>query len=184
MHDRASHSTRRTAPDPRRDQRFDEVFGALLPRLYRRSVQLTGRASHTAEDAVHDTYLKLAARPGPFLDHPEPYAYALRTLLSVIRDGLRRERRTVPVADAGHRTAGGTDGRGGAWDGGLERHAAETEVRRLLATLTPRQAGAVTLVDLHGHTLDQAARILGVHRGTVARTRERALDHLRRRLTG
>ncbi|MFE4668190.1 RNA polymerase sigma factor [Streptomyces sp. NPDC056716] len=162
------------APTPPADT-FDTVFGPLLPRLYRRSRQLTRETSYSAEDAVHDAYVKLAARPASFLSHPDPYAYAFRALLSVIRDRWRRERRMVPTAEVdAHVTT--------AWDGGVARRAAELDVLRLLTTLTPQQARSVILVDLDGHTLDQAADIMGVHRATVAGTRARALHSLRHRL--
>ncbi|WP_165985601.1 RNA polymerase sigma factor [Streptomyces sp. YIM 98790] len=154
-------------------RRFDELFCALLPRLYRRAALLTA-SSQTAEDFVHDTYLKLAARPERILAHPEPYAYAFATLLSVVRDAWRRDRRLV-VRECVEPSAG----EGAAWDGGLNRRAAELEAVRLLSRLTVRQAGVVILMDLDGYTIDQAAKILGVHRGTAARARARALDKLR-----
>ncbi|MER7107252.1 sigma factor-like helix-turn-helix DNA-binding protein [Streptomyces sp. NPDC000229] len=88
---------------------------------------------------------------------------------------MRRERKLVPTAEVEPRSAA-------PWDGGVERRAAEIDVSRLLTLLTPQQAGSMILVDLDGYTLDQAARIMGVHRGTVARTRARALDRLRRRI--
>lgn len=163
---------------------FDEVFCGLLNRLYRRAAMLAG-SRQSAEDAVHEVYLKLAARPERFLAHPEPYAYAFASLLSVVRDGWRKERRQVLVADVEFGEDGGGGPGGGAapgtqWDdGGLERRTSELETVRLLRQLTVRQAGVVVLVDLDGYTIDQAARILGLHRGTVALTRRRALDKLR-----
>jgi RNA polymerase sigma factor (sigma-70 family) len=169
--------------------RFDETFCELLPRLYRRAVMLAGTRSW-AEDAVHEAYLKLAARPQRFLDHPEPYAYAFTALLSVVRDTHRRERRQVLVDDvevSGAADAAGQAGRLGSigpvvaagWDGGVERRDAEMEAVRLLGRLSSKQAGVVILVDLDGYTIDQAARIIGVHRGTAARHRTRALEKLR-----
>ncbi|MBC9728202.1 RNA polymerase sigma factor [Streptomyces sp. TRM68367] len=180
-----------TSPSPQ--TRFDESFCALLPRLYRRAVMLAGSRSW-AEDAVHEAYLKLAARPQRFLDHPEPYAYAFTAVLNVVRDTHRRERRQVLVDDVDlPGAAGGADrGRQGAvgpvvaaaWDGGVERSDAEMEAVRLLRRLSSRQAGVVVLVDLDGYTIDQAARILKVHRGTAARHRARALEKLRSLLSG
>jgi RNA polymerase sigma-70 factor (ECF subfamily) len=181
------------SPDPS----FDEVFCELLHRLYRRAAMLAG-SRQSAEDAVHEVYLKLAARPEKFLAHPEPYAYAFSALLSVVRDSWRKERRQVLVADVEFGDDGGGSGGGGAgggfagapqpgsqWDdGGLERRASELETVRLLRQLTVRQAGVVVLVDLDGYTIDQAAGILGLHRGTVALTRRRALDKLRGAMRG
>ncbi|GAA2681731.1 RNA polymerase sigma factor [Streptomyces lunalinharesii] len=163
---------------------FDEVFCGLLPRLYRRAVLLAG-PRQSAEDVVHEAYLKLAARPQRFLAHPEPYAYAFTAVLSVARDAHRKERRQVlveavdavdgPGAGAGPGAAGGS----GGWDGGVGRRHAELEAVRLLGRLSHRQAGIVILVDLDGYTIDQAAKIMKVHRGTAARHRARALDRLR-----
>ena len=150
---------------------FDQLFCSLLPRLYRRAALLVEQA--LAEDVVHEAYLKLATRPARFLAHPEPYAYAFATMVSVVRDRWRRGRRQIPVAEL-------DEGAEGALDGGLGWQEGVWEARRLLAGLAPREAAAVLLVDLDGYTIDQAAAILKVHRGTVSRARSRALDKLRR----
>ncbi|MFB6667121.1 RNA polymerase sigma factor [Streptomyces parvus] len=155
-------------PDVR--ARFDDLFTQLLPQLYRRSRSLSA-AHHRAEDAVHDTYLKLSARPRSFLDHAHPYAYACSALLSVTRDAWRREQRTVPNGEVEVVPA--------AREEGPEARLAELMTLRLLRSLTERQARAVILVDIEGHTLDDAARQLGLHRGTVAQLRRRALESLR-----
>ncbi|MGX1757714.1 RNA polymerase sigma factor [Streptomyces lydicus] len=168
---------------------FDEVFCGLLPRLYRRAVMLAG-SRQSAEDVVHEAYLKLAARPQRFLAHPEPYAYAFTAVLNVARDAYRKDRRQVLVdamdgveesgtGRAGGGSGAGAGGVGGGWDGGVEQRQAEIEAVRLLGKLSHRQAGIVILVDLDGYTLDQAAKIMKVHRGTAARHRARALDRLR-----
>lgn len=153
---------------------FDHVFCQLLNRLYKRAVLLTG-ARGPAEDAVHETYLKLASSPERLCLHPEPYAYAFVTLMNVVRDTWRRERRQVPVADVPAAPLGW----GHDWDGGLDQRSAELEVIRLLGHLTASQAAVVILVDLDGYTIDQAAGILGIHRGTVSRSRHGALVKLR-----
>ncbi|MCO6010086.1 RNA polymerase sigma factor [Actinoallomurus purpureus] len=152
---------------------FHEVFCALLPRLYRRAALLAGRSG--AEDAVHEAYLKLSSRPRRLLDHPEPYAYAFAAMVSVIRDEWRRDRRQALVPLTGDEI--------GSWDGGIGHREAELEAVELLSGLSAKQAAAVLLVDLDGYTIDEAADILGVHRGTVSRARARALLALRSSLT-
>lgn len=148
---------------------FDRLFCALLPRLYRRARLLAGEWD--AEDVVHEAYLKLAARPQRFLTHPEPYAYAFTALVSVLRNGRRREQGCSLVTLATEETSARADS-------GINGREAELEVVRLLAKLSKRQAAAVLLVDLDGYTIDEAAEILGVHRGTVSRARSRALNLL------
>ncbi|MFH9226461.1 RNA polymerase sigma factor [Streptomyces lydicus] len=162
---------------------FDEVFCGLLPRLYRRAVMLAG-SRQSAEDVVHEAYLRLAARPQRFLAHPEPYACAFTAVLNVARDAWRKERRQVLVDRLDGLEEGGEPGAAGpgGWDGGVERRHAEIEAVRLLGLLSHRQAGIVILVDLDGYTIDQAAKIMKVHRGTAARHRARALDRLRAHL--
>ncbi|MGX1853237.1 RNA polymerase sigma factor [Streptomyces sp. NBC_01456] len=174
---------RPTTASPAASPTFDEVFCGLLPRLYRRAVMLAG-SRQSAEDVVHEAYLKLARRPQRFLAHPEPYAYAFTAVLNVARDAHRKDRRQVlvdgmeEVEETGAGGAAAGAGPGG-WDGGVERRQAEIEAVRLLGKLSHRQAGIVILVDLDGYTLDQAAKIMKVHRGTAARHRARALDRLR-----
>lgn len=146
----------------------------MLPRLRRAAASLTGSPS-TADDIVHDAYLRIARRPARFLAHPQPYAYAFTTMANIVRDQWRRERRrpVVPDRAEGERTAADPAG------GGLADLHARWEVARLLRCLTAKQARAVALVDLDGYTVDEAAALLGVHRSTLAVTRRRALARLR-----
>jgi len=161
-----------------RSGEFDALFCDLLPRLYRRAVLLGGDGN--AEDAVHETYLKLARRPDRLLGHPEPYAYAFRALVSVTRDMWRARRRHVLLAEPPEPDEDfGTNA-----SDPIARREAEWEAVRMLGALPAKQAAAVLLVDLDGYTIDQAAEILGVHRGTVSRARERALTRMRTALGG
>ena len=150
-------------------EEFNAEFLKVLPRLYRRAVFLIGAAR--AEDAVHDAYLKLSARPERLVHHPEPYAYAFAAVVSAVRDSIRRTGRHVLVEQVPDRPEGST--------GPIELREAEWAVTELLGRLPERQAAAVLLVDLDGYTIDQAADILKVHRGTVSRARARALAALR-----
>ncbi|MFC4532548.1 RNA polymerase sigma factor [Sphaerisporangium dianthi] len=157
-------------PPPRASTaEFDALFSSLLARLYRRAVLLTGETN--AEDVVHEVYLKLVGKPSRLVDHPEPYAYAFRAMVSVVRDVWRRDERLVLTPEVDERLPGDTFG-----DHGRD---AEMEVVRLLRGLSAKQASVVILVDLDGYTVDQAAEFLGVHRGTVSRSRQRAIAKLR-----
>jgi RNA polymerase sigma factor (sigma-70 family) len=159
---------------PVREQ-FDRTFLGLMPRLHRRAVALSGSA-HLAEDAVQDAYVKLVGRPDRLTRHPLPYAYALTAVVSLLRDGWRRRRREVPAGDLFDSVPHPRPSTKDAKD-------AELEAVRLLKLLAASQAAAVALVDLDGYTIDQAAAVLGVHRGTVSRSRVRALERLRRALS-
>lgn len=145
---------------------FDEVFRELWPRLYRRTVAVTGSRELT-EEALRGAYVRLAARPERLLGHPEPYAYAFATVINVVQESWRRRRRGDDFSELPSLESTG------GW-----MRVREAELG-LLAELTPRQAGVVLLVDLDGFTLEQAAHALGLPRGTIAITRTRALRKLR-----
>ncbi|MFJ6619007.1 RNA polymerase sigma factor [Kitasatospora sp. NPDC091335] len=159
---------------------FNRVFTDLLPRLQQAAASLAG-SPLAAGDVVHDAYLRIARRPERFLGHPQPYAYAFTTMVNILRDQWRRERRRVPmpeipeVADAAARDRGAFD----PPTGGMVELQARWEVLRLLGFLTDKQARVVVLVDLDGYSVDEAAELLGLHRSTLAVTRRRAHGRLR-----
>jgi DNA-directed RNA polymerase specialized sigma24 family protein len=147
--------------------RFDVLFSGLLPRLYRRAALLVG--TDGAVDAVHEVYLKLVRNPERVLEHAQPYAYVITALVSVIRDDWRHNWRWVPIAVVPDLVDVGA----------VEMQEARWHATWLLRHLSPGQAEAVLLVDLDGFTIDEAAAVLHVHRGTVSRARARALASLR-----
>lgn len=147
---------------------FDELFCSLLPRLHRRAVLLIGEGR--GEDVVHEAYLRLARKPERLLSHPEPYGYVFRTMVNLMRSQWRSSR---------HELVSEGLPEGAADDRDIEQCEALWECKRLMARLSRRQAAAVLLVDLDGCTIDEAAAIMGVHRGTVARLRGRALERMR-----
>nr|BFD94474.1 hypothetical protein KitaXyl93_58340 [Kitasatospora sp. Xyl93] len=159
---------------------FNRVFTDLLPRLQQAAASLAGGPAG-AGDVVHDAYLRIARRPERFLGHPQPYAYAFTTMVNILRDQWRRERRRVSMpevpeaGDTGERDPGVSDPR----LGGMAELQARWEVLRLLGFLTDKQARAVVLVDLDGYSVDEAAELLGLHRSTLAVTRRRAHGRLR-----
>src|SRR2546423_2519388 len=123
---------------------YDEVFCALLPRLYRRTLALTN-SPQTAEDALHDAYLKLANQPDRLVQHPEPYAYAFSAVVSTSPDSWRRRSRRGLLDDV---TVLPVEVGPGDWDGGMGGREAGLETLPVLRNLTPRQAAVVLLVDL------------------------------------
>ncbi|MER7581448.1 RNA polymerase sigma factor [Kitasatospora sp. NPDC097691] len=159
---------------------FNRVFTDLLPRLQQAAASLTG-SPLAAGDVVHDAYLRIARRPERFLGHPQPYAYAFTTMVNILRDQWRRERRRVPMPEVPEQGAetGRDSAASGPRAGGMAELQARWEVVRLLGFLTAKQARAVALVDLDGYSVDEAAELLGLHRSTLAVTRRRAHGRLR-----
>ncbi|UJW32026.1 RNA polymerase sigma factor [Saccharothrix sp. AJ9571] len=156
------------------DARFDEVFLEVLDRLYSRVALLVG-SRHLADDLVQDVYVRLksrAGRRGRFVEHPNPYGYALATAMNLARGQWRSARRTTTLDRAGEASD----------DGGLSHFESWEAVSHVLQSLTVKEAVVVLLVDLDGHSLDEAAELLGVHKGTAQRNRMRAVAKLREAL--
>ena len=152
---------------------FDDTFLALRPRLVSRARTLTGNP-YDADDAVQEVYHRLArGYRDRFTRHPAPYAYAFHALRTLIHDNRRRRARDVPVGAAGEVDL---------LAGRRTEFTADVVVRDLMTVLTPTQRRAVFLVDVQGHSLEEAAAVLDVDRSAVHRTRARALRRLRRHL--
>ncbi|MEU9337006.1 RNA polymerase sigma factor [Streptomyces sp. NPDC048290] len=150
---------------------FDEAFTAVMPRLRRRLLALTGDP-HDADDLVQETYLRLSrrARSHTLVRQHQPYAYTCAAALNLLRDLWRHPSRQEHCTDR-------LPDRG--WDGGFARREAETVATGLLRGLSAKEAAAVILVDIEGLTHDAAAERLGAHRGTVQRNRMRGLAKIR-----
>jgi len=150
---------------------FDEAFTAVMPRLRRRLLALTGNP-HDADDLLQETYLRLSrrARAHTLTRQQQPYAYTCAAALNLLRDlwrhPSRQERCTDRLPERG-------------WDGGFASREAEAVTASLLRGLSPKEAAAVILVDIEGLTHDMAGEQLGAHRGTVQRNRMRGLAKIR-----
>ncbi|MFF9053674.1 RNA polymerase sigma factor [Streptomyces erythrochromogenes] len=150
---------------------FDEAFTAVMPRLRRRLLALTGNP-HDADDLLQETYLRLSrrARAHTLTRQQQPYAYTCAAALNLLRDlwrhPSRQERCTDRLPERG-------------WDGGFAGREAEAVTAALLRGLSPKEAAAVILVDIEGLTHDMAGERLGAHRGTVQRNRMRGLAKIR-----
>ncbi|WP_330291055.1 RNA polymerase sigma factor [Streptomyces sp. NBC_00576] len=150
---------------------FDEAFTAVMPRLRRRLVALTGNP-HDADDLLQETYLRLSrrARASTLARQQQPYAYTCAAALNLLRDLWRHPSRQERCTDRLPERS---------WDGGFASREAETVTTALLRELSPKEAAAVILVDIEGLTHDMAGERLGAHRGTVQRNRMRGLAKIR-----
>jgi RNA polymerase sigma factor (sigma-70 family) len=157
------------------EARFDRLFVTSMPELARRMLRL-GASGWEAEDLVNDLYLRLRCAPGArraVVTHPNPAGYLRRAAANLWYDRWKQYRqrqrlfdRLVVQAEV-------------VWDGGVDRWENHILVENALQHLSSVEATTVILVDLCGVTLDRAAEILGVHRGTVHRNRLRALERMR-----
>ncbi|MEU6158310.1 RNA polymerase sigma factor [Streptomyces sp. NPDC047130] len=145
----------------------EESIGEVLPLLRRQASRILDQ---DAEDAVQVTCLKLFKYSQSWLSHPNPQAYAVRAVITACYDMSRNG-----VQDA---LMGEIPDRPHPRDPLADREA-WWEMERLLSTASRKQAAAVYLVDVQGYSIDGAAELLGVHRGTVSRARLGGLRAMR-----
>jgi RNA polymerase sigma-70 factor (sigma-E family) len=139
---------------------FLELYHESFAAMVKLAVLLTG-SEHSAEDLVHDSYLRVHAR-WKHIDHPQ--AYLRRTVVNACRSAARRARReraaAVPVTRAAPFEA--------------------DELFDVLASLPHRQRAALILQFYEGLTQAEIAEVLGCREGTVASLVHRGLAQLRR----
>ncbi|CAJ1587679.1 RNA polymerase sigma factor SigM [[Mycobacterium] wendilense] len=151
---------------------FAELFARHRPRLTR----LAARRSDTPEDAadaLQDAMLDAHRRAGGFRHHAAVGSWLYRIVGNACIDRFRMNaaRREQWFDEDAHP---------------VEDHTAQIEtallVRAALMRLPPTQRAAVLAVDMHGYSVGEAARLLGVPEGTVKSRRARARAQLRRTL--
>ncbi len=145
---------------PEAELDFESFFRAQSTTLFRRLWLITGNRAE-AEDIMQDAFLKLWERWDRMEGVHDPTAYLYRTAINGFR---RRYRRRIPALRRTPALAPEEDDFARADD--------RQVVRRVLATLTPRQRAALVLTEMLGFTSEEAGRVLGVRAATV-----RALAH-------
>jgi RNA polymerase sigma-70 factor, ECF subfamily len=135
--------------------RFETFFEDERQRLFKALYFVTGDRDD-AEELTQDAFLHLWERWDE-IDHiDDPTAYLFRVALNGFRMRRRRAavamRKLVPMAEPS--------------DAFVEADM-RADVRALLLRLTPRQRAALLLVDLLGHSPEQAGRILQIRPSTV-----------------
>ena len=162
----------------------DEAAFELLVRRHQRLVfdvcRRVSRDHHDAEDAFQATFLALARKAGGIGKREAVagwlFRVAYRAALAASAGRARRTARERPVAAAAASAAPADPA------ASPERREAWAAVDEEVSRLPERFCAAVVLCYLEGKTVDEAARLLGCPRGTVASRLARAA-RLHRRLT-
>ncbi|HSP61115.1 MAG TPA: RNA polymerase sigma factor SigM [Ornithinimicrobium sp.] len=135
---------------------FGELFRRHKDRMWALALRTT-RDPELAADAVQDAFLNAFRRAGSFRGDSRVTTWLHRITVNACLDRLRRIRPTVDIAD--HDPVEPRDG----------HHAVDVrlDVRAALAQLPEGQQLALTLVDMHGLSVAEAAAVLEVAEGTV-----------------
>jgi RNA polymerase sigma-70 factor (ECF subfamily) len=135
---------------------YEDESGLLFRRLW----LVTGNSAE-AEELTQDAFLKVWERWERVGGMDDPVGYLYRTAMNLFRKRYRRAmlaiRRSVGLAPSHDDFADAED---------------RDTVRRVLATLPPRQRAALVLTDMLGFTPSEAGNALGVKASTV-----RSLSH-------
>jgi RNA polymerase sigma-70 factor (ECF subfamily) len=141
-------------------QSFESFYDGESRLLFRRLWLVTGNRAE-AEELMQDAFVRVWERWDRVSRMDDPVGYLYRTAMNLFRKRYRRAvlavRRSAGLAPSQDDFADADD-----------RHT----VKRLLATLPPRQRAALVLTEMLGFTPKEAGDALGVKASTV-----RSLSH-------
>ena len=153
-----------------------DAFKALFDRHHRalyRLALLTSRSPEDAADSLQDALFSAHRTAPGFRYDASVSSWLYRIVVNACLDRLRRNKvhPTVPLLDDGHPIGDPTS-----------RVDTAVMVERALLRLPVEQRAAVVAVDMHGYSVAETARLLGVPEGTVksrcARARAKLADSL------
>jgi RNA polymerase sigma-70 factor (ECF subfamily) len=137
-----------------------DAFAELFHRHHRRLLrvaQLTSRTPEDAADALQEAMLSAHRSASSFRRDAAVSSWLHRIVVNACRDRLRRHKaRPTTTLDDGCPVADNT-----------VHIDTAIMVRQALAQLPQPQRAAVVAVDMHGYSIADAARLLGVAEGTI-----------------
>lgn len=145
---------------------FEELFRRHRVRLYRLARHRT-RTAEDADDALQEAMLSAHRAASSFRRDAAVGSWLHRIVVNACLDRLRRD----AGRPAGPMTTAVASDPTGLVDTALV-------IRAALAKLPAAQRAAVIAVDMHGYSVAEAARLLGVAEGTVKSRRARARTRL------
>jgi RNA polymerase sigma-70 factor, ECF subfamily len=153
-----------------------DAFKALFDRYHRqlyRLALLTSRSPEDAADSLQDALFSAHRTAPGFRYDASVSSWLYRIVVNASLDRLRRNKThaTVPLVDDAHPRGDPTS-----------RVETALVVERALLRLPVEQRAAVVAVDMHGYSIAETARLLGVPEGTIKSRCARARAKLARSL--
>lgn len=147
---------------------FEGFYQAEARILFRRLWLVTGNSAE-AEELMQDAFLRVWERWDRVGGMDDPLGYLYRTAMNLFRKRYRRAmlsvRRTVGLAPSNDDFSDADD---------------RQIVRRILATLPPRQRAALVLTEMLGFTAKEAGDVLGVTDATIRSLTRHGRDAFRK----
>ena len=144
---------------------FTELFQRHADRLWTLALR-TLQHRQDAEDVLQEAMTSAFRRAGSFRGDAAVGTWLYRIVLNACFDRLRR-RRSGPATVAGDDVVALLPSHEPGPEETTLRHSLAAEVERALGQLTADQRAALILVDIDGHSMEEAAVILGCAPGTV-----------------
>ncbi len=168
---------RPTPPPAATPPELGRVFRENAARVLASAYRVTGN-SQDAEDVLQTVFLRLLRRQGGAPLGENPTYYLQRAAINAGVDILRARQasRQTPLEDIEPVLA---DSGRGAPDRVQVSGELRNQVRKVLATLSPRSAEIFTLRYFEGHDNHEIAKMLNTSRSTVAVILHRTRNHLR-----
>lgn len=160
------------------DTALTRLYDEHAAAIYRFCLGMLGRRED-AEDTIQGLWLKLARDPSSFFAALDPKAYLWAMARNLVRSRLRRralEWLWTPALDPD------TVEQISAADESRLDPATRRDLFRAVSQLRPRLREVVLLVGIEGHTLEEAAALLDIPRGTAASRFYAATQKLRQSL--
>ncbi len=154
----------------RRDVRaFEQLYEQHVPRLKSIALHIAGNRQD-AEDAVHETFVKVYRAIGSFHGQSSIGTWLCRIAINVCYDQARKRNREAPPPDERHAAPGGQVG-------------LKMALEQALAGINPRHRMVFLLFEVEGMRHSEIASVLEIPEGTSKAWLFEAKKELKRILT-
>ena len=146
---------------------FRALYAAHTPALHLLALRLTGNRSD-ADDAVQETWVRIARRPEALLGADSPRAWLCGVLINCCRELKRWRTGTLACPEDRQECLSST----------------RLDLEGAVRALPDGFREVLVLHDVEGHTHEEIAQLLGIESGTSRSQLTRARERLRRILEG
>ena len=134
-------------------------------------------ADHEAEDIVQDVVVNLFDRADPSIPIQNLAAYIYRALRNRIVDYFRRRRETLVLSETSL-----ASGQNPAFE--IEKEEMLEDVFAAMEELSAEEKAVILATEMEGRTFKELAEEWGIPLGTLLARKSRALEKIRKQLTG
>lgn len=164
---------------------FEALMGAYERRVYCLCLRMMGN-KHDGEDAAQEAMLRIWQKIGQCRDEDAFATWVYRVTANACTDALRRRRPQASLEAMREDGFEPVDG-GETPQTAVERREERRALERAVADVPAQMRTVFLMRDVHGMSVEETARALGISQGTVksrlSRARERIAGALRTRRT-